>query len=204
MKDALPPTSTSSRIGFLGGTFDPPHFGHLHLAIELMERCGLDEVWFCPAQANPLKQEPVATALQRLQMVQFAVEEIPGLKVIDLELTRPSPSYTIDTIKTLCNTQSNHTFHLLLGDDAVNTFYLWKDVEELVHLAPPLVGLRSRHLKPFLGSQIVIDALQRGMVSMPVIEITATEIRNRLENHHTCIHLIPAKVLDFIATHQLY
>ena len=196
--------SSSVPTGFLGGTFDPPHFGHLHLAIELMERCKLVEVWFCPAQANPLKTKPVATIEQRLQMLQLAVEDNPQLRVIDLEAHRPGPSYTIDTIRALHAIETHRQFHLLLGDDALKTFWQWKDANELARLAPPFIGIRSRLPVAPEGSSSLIELLCKGEVSIPVMEISATEIRRRLKARQPCSHLVPGKVLDFIATHQLY
>ncbi len=197
--------SSLPSIGLLGGTFDPPHIGHLHLALELMERCGLSEVWFCPAQANPLKtRQSIASAQHRLEMVQLAIEEFPGFKAIDLELKRPGPSYTIDTVRALLGGETEHSFRLLLGDDAFGSFHLWKEAEELARLAPPIVGLRSRVPIAPVGSPDLIEILCRGEVSIPVMEISATAIRARLAARRPCSHLVPGKVLDFIITHQLY
>ncbi len=192
-------------IGFLGGTFDPPHFGHLHLALELMERGKLDEVWLCPAQSNPLKEQaPIASANQRLMMTQLAVQQTPRLRVLDLEVKRPGPSFTIDTIQSLQETEKNCTFHLLLGDDALDSFWRWKDAETLAKLASPLTGLRSRSSRQPEGPENIVSILLTSLMLMPVIEISATEIRARLKTHQSCAHLVPGKVLDFIAKHRIY
>lgn len=87
------------RIGFFGGTFDPIHLGHLNLAVEIMEKRQLDEVWFCPARVNPFKQDEQATdAFQRLEMVKIAIRDIPFFRAVDVEMSREGPSYTYDTI----------------------------------------------------------------------------------------------------------
>ena len=193
------------QVGFLGGTFDPLHFGHLHLAIQLMERRSLDEVWLCPAQANPFKaQPPIASPEQRLKMLQLAIEGIPGLKSIDTELQRPGPSYTIDTIRILQTAHKDCSFRLLLGDDALPFLGQWKEIRELVALAPPLIGMRSRSLAFANNSPELMQLLQSSIVLMPVIEITATEVRTRLASRRSCVPWVPSKVLDFIDAYELY
>ncbi len=133
-------------------------------------------------------------------MARLAVEDIPQLKVIDTEVQRTPPLYTIDTIQALQTIHQDCTFYLLLGDDLVSSLQEWKEVQELVHLAPPLVGLRSGYSLP----PDLINSLNITLIEMPIIQITATQIRARLKAGQTCFHLVPGKVLDFIVTNQLY
>src|SRR5258708_1282967 len=86
-------------IGFFGGTFDPIHFGHLELAISLLEKYALDEVWFSPAYLSPFKKETKATPEQRKTLALLAISDIPHFKLVDWELKSESPSYTIDSIR---------------------------------------------------------------------------------------------------------
>src|SRR5262249_44608705 len=108
---------TKKKIGLLGGTFDPFHFGHLNLAIEMKEKQGLDQVWFCPARLSPFKlQEQATDGQHRLKMIQLAIEGLPFFQALDLELLREGPSYTIDTILELQRREGEGVqFYLILG-----------------------------------------------------------------------------------------
>lgn len=195
------------KIGFFGGTFDPIHFGHLYLAIEILEKRQLDRVFFCPAQRSPQKgeSEPVAPAADRLAMVALAIEPIEAFSLIDTEIQRPGPSYTIDTIRELKKEFPKDQFHLILGEDLLAGVSEWKEVEKLFELAPPLVG--SRHQK--LSTKIVLpkpleDALQSGLTHIPLVDISSTALRKRLKMKKYCGHLLPGKVLDYIEQNRLY
>src|ERR1700733_15012261 len=129
------------RIGLFGGTFDPIHFGHLNLAFELLEKCQLKEIWFCPAQTSPHKQQQVsAPAQHRLKMVELAIRGIPQFKVIEHELRRPAPSYTVDTLRELIQeaqqSGSGYQFALILASDSLSGFMSWKEPQAIVELAP--------------------------------------------------------------------
>ncbi len=168
------------KVGVLGGSFDPIHIGHLHLALSLKESAHLDKVFLVPARLSPFKEgsPPHASAEDRLAMVCLAVASIPGFEVLDWEIRREAPSYTIDTIRHLRQDPSLQ-LHLLIADDQLETFSLWKEVEELIKLAPPLVGARS-------------------------FDVSSTEIRARLQKKAYCGHLVPAPVLEYIERNHLY
>jgi nicotinate-nucleotide adenylyltransferase len=193
------------KIGFYGGTFDPIHFGHLNLAVELMETHRLDEVWFCPARINPHKngQQPLSFE-ERLQMVRLAVEDNPKFKVIDIE-GREGLSYTIDTLQLLVDDRQYQLF-LLLGEDSVEGFPRWHRAEEIVQLVPLLIGSRTGIAPPLLqqGSGALYAAIQRGMTKTKLFDINATDIRARLRAGLYCGHLIPRKAIDFIQHYRLY
>lgn len=199
------------KVGFYGGTFDPPHFGHLNLALEILEAHHLDEVWFCPACCNPHKQEcqPIASVHHRLEMLKLALEDVPNCKILDIEANRPGPSYTVDTLRSLINQEkkkkSPRQICLIIGDDAAPGFCRWHEAEEITRLAPIFVGRRSTAaLAPLTGGPEICQALQKGMTPTPYLEISSTEIRKRLAAGKYCGHLVPSKVLDYIYQHQLY
>jgi nicotinate-nucleotide adenylyltransferase len=168
------------KVGVLGGSFDPIHIGHLNLALSLKESAHLDKVFLVPAFLSPFKAErpPQASPSDRLAMVRLAVESIPGFEVLDWEIRREAPSYTIDTIRHLAQDTALQ-LRLLLGDDQLETFSLWREADQLIKLAPLLVGTRS-------------------------FDVSSTEIRLRLHNKAYCGHLVPFPVLEYIKRNHLY
>lgn len=199
------------KIGLFGGTFDPIHFGHLNLAFELMEKRSLDEVWFIPARANPLKMDNYPQVIEnRLAMVQLAIEGIPQFHLKDLEKDRPSPSYTIDTIKIFVEEESTspnpHQFYLLLGEDAIQNFGRWHLPEEIIQLAPLLVGSRAG-VSPKAAEELspsIQKVIHEGITKIPLMDISATEVRYRLSRGLYCGHLVPAPVLNYIKNESFY
>lgn len=200
------------RIGFFGGTFDPIHFGHLNLAIQLMEMHRLDQVWICPAKQSPHKDltPPAASAHHRRSMLALGIEPLSHFKLIDVELNREGRSYTIDTIKFLSEQarkeDQNLQFHLIIGEDALEGLSNWKEVEELIELAPPFIGSRVSIAAPIALSlsSPVLKAVQEGMTKIASMEISSTGIRQRLQKGLYCGHLVPAPVLEYIQKNKLY
>jgi nicotinate-nucleotide adenylyltransferase len=190
------------KVGLLGGTFDPIHFGHLNLAISLLEQHGLNQVLFCPAAISPFKKDmpPLASKKDRSEMIRLSLAPYPFFELLDLELVREGPSYTIDTVQTLISTNPGTEFYLLTGEDTLEYFQLWKQWEELVALAPPLIGSR----KGSLPSSHLPPIFQAGLTQIPTFEISSTVIRERLFQKKNCNHLIPALALDYIERNRLY
>lgn len=195
------------KIGVFGGTFDPPHFGHIHLALGLKEAHHLDEVWWIPVQVSPFKQaQKPLSPLHRVEMLGLALESLPYFKVKDIEAASPGPSYTVDTLRKLKIAHPEAVLYLLMGQDAAAHFEYWKEPEEILKLASPLVGTRENVDRGTLSfsSLAVEKALREGLTLLPNLEISATTIRNRLKSSLYCGHLVPAKVLDYIERHHLY
>jgi len=164
------------KVGFFGGSFDPIHFGHLQLAVELLES-GLDEILFCPAYCSPFKiKEPPIEGRHRLEMIRRAIFEIPNCRVTAIELERKEPSFTVDTLRML-----NHDvqYRLILTEESAKHLDKWKEPEEIVRMAPPIIGKR-------------------------IFPISSTEIRARLKKKLYCGHLVPKVALDYIEEHELY
>lgn len=198
----------ADHIGIYGGTFDPIHFGHLNLALHLMEFHSLKEVWFCPARINPHKLDKISSDVEwRLEMVSLAIEQIPQFKLLDYEARQEGPSYTINTLRYLYENEKNspnpRTFNLLLGDDVLEGILTWKETEEVFKLAPPLIGCRQWNCT-WEGSDPINQAIRNGMTPTPIMEISSTAIRQRISRGLYCGHLVPEKVLDYIKRHQLY
>ncbi len=195
------------KIGLFGGSFDPIHFGHLNLALEMLEKRGLDEVWFCPVNISPFKMhnQPHIEASHRLKMLALALDDIPSFHFLENEMKREGPSYTVETLRELHNQYPQHEFFLILGDDAVSHFFNWHQPEEITSLAKLLVGQRDFQ-KPnnFKGSTGIQKAIEEGLTPTRVMDISSTDLRQRLENKLYCRHLIPAKVMDYISKNDLY
>jgi nicotinate-nucleotide adenylyltransferase len=162
------------KIGFFGGSFDPIHFGHLHLAIDMLEKHGLDEVLFCPAFCSPFKidRPPIASGEERLQMLKLVLADIPQFRVTPIEIERHQPSYTVETLRKLPKAE----YRLILTKESAATFTKWKEPEEIKRLAPLLIGERA-------------------------FPISSSEIRERLKKKLYCGHLVPEKALAYIQQH---
>lgn len=184
-------------IGFFGGSFDPVHFGHLNLAVQLFEQFHLNEVLFCPAFCSPFKMDapPIASPHHRLAMLRLCLEDFPQFKETSIEIERKGPSYTIDTIRAL--NEKDQRIHLLLSEDAAAGLDSWKEAKELLRIAPPLIGIRS-------SDSSLKGKFKRHTAPMRIMEISSTEIRDRLKKNLCCAHLVPLKALDYIRTHNLY
>lgn len=184
-------------VGFFGGSFDPIHFGHIHLAIEMLEKEGLDEILFCPAFSSPFKEAAIlgASALHRFEMLKIVIDDIPGFSVTSIEVDRKRPSYTVETLEMLKENQVQ--YRLILSEESAKRFFEWKDPNEILRLAPPLIGAR--------GKKVILDPLlQNAIVQTPLFDISSTQVRQRLKKRLYCGHLVPAKALDYIDRHQLY
>lgn len=182
-------------VGFFGGSFDPIHFGHLNLAIQLVEKKYVDEILFCPAFCSPFKtaQPPMASGRDRLEMIRRVIADIPYFKLCDYEVERKTPSFTIDTLRAIQT--EGVQYRLILSQDAARGLSQWKEAVAVQKLAPPLVGLRGEANFPLVDCEVVPTA---------IFEISSTAIRERLKKKIYCGHLVPQIALDYISEHQLY
>lgn len=193
-------------IGFFGGTFDPVHHGHIALALAMVEH-GLKEVWFCPAKRNPFKQTDAPEEVEhRLNMLRLATERIPEFKVLDIEAKREGNSYTVDTLRTLVREQKNSShpeeIRLILGGDLLKGFMDWKDAREILELAKPIVGGRcSKENYDSIPKELKDQNI---FIDIPILEISSTQIRQRIKQNLYIEHLVPPKVVDYIKSHGLY
>ncbi len=187
------------KIGIFGGSFDPIHWGHLNMAISLMEACALDQVLFVPAGISPFKETapPTVSGKHRLNMVELAIRGVKAFAILDWEIENAGPSYTIDTVRRLAKDPSLE-LHLLIGEDHLSTFHRWKEADELIRLSPPLIACRAGSKKH------PSSPLAQYKVPIPLFDISSTAVRQRLIQKKYCNHLIPSSVLDYIEKHRLY
>ncbi|WP_371264796.1 nicotinate-nucleotide adenylyltransferase [Paenibacillus sp. BC26] len=192
------------KVGFMGGTFDPIHYGHLLAAESAREACGLDEVWFIPAGHPPLKENgPLADGQTRLEMVYRAIDFQPHFRGMDVELEREGTSYTIDTVKSLMELYPDREFSIIIGSDRVNDLPQWHQINVLAALVR-FIGVRRA------GEVLKVDALpaflqeRLSIIEMPQIGISSTDIRNRRAQGRSIRFLVPEKVYSFIRRNELY
>jgi len=196
-------------IGVMGGTFDPVHNGHLILAEEAKARLNLSEVVFVPAGRPWQKADRVITAAEhRLQMVRLATADKPYFKLATLDIERAGPSYTIDTITEL-RTQINSRDELffILGWDSLVELPQWRDAPRLVRLSYLVAAPRPGYPRPELKAlEAEIPGISERVMLMdePKIDISATDIRQRVARGLSIHHLVPEPVERYISKNKLY
>ncbi|WP_421379996.1 nicotinate-nucleotide adenylyltransferase [Bacillus salacetis] len=185
------------RVGILGGTFNPPHLGHLIIANEVLFQLGLDEVRFMPAGTPPHKQlKGDTTSEQRKEMVLKAIEGHTGFVLEPIELQKEGPSYTYETVQLLVEREPDEEFHFIIGGDMIEYLPKWHKIEELSQLIQ-FVGVNRPGYKAESPYKVK-------MVEIPQIEISSTLIRDRIASGGTVTYLVPERVSDYIREEKLY
>lgn len=184
------------KIGILGGTFDPPHMGHLIIAETVRTTLNLDEVWFIPTNEPPHKNYASSTGQDRLKMIKLAIEDNEYFRVNDIEMKRLGKSFTFDTMNILMNEYKNEEFFFIIGADMVEYLPNWSRIDELVHLVK-FVGVQREGYE--LNSPYPIIK-----VDIPLIDISSTLIRTKLCADVSVKYLIPESVDAYIKENQLY
>lgn len=197
------------RLGLLGGTFDPPHYGHLIAAQESQWRLNLDRVLFLPASRNPLKRdEPTSAAEHRIRMVELAISGAETFELSREDLERPAPSYTVDLLR-LLGQQHGASVELffLAGADLLPELPSWHRPAEVLALATLVVVTRPGWPEPDLAAleRDFPSARDRACVlSTPGVGISSSEIRERVRLGQPVRYLTPPAVADYIRTRGLY
>jgi nicotinate (nicotinamide) nucleotide adenylyltransferase len=195
------------RIGMLGGTFDPIHIGHLAVAEQVRAAVDLQRVLLVPAVQQPLKdRRPLASAAQRLAMVELACRGNPALQACRLELDRPPPSFTVDTLHRLRRDYGpDAELFLIIGADAANDLPRWRDVAGIARLATIVVV--SRPAVPFdaaaLLPQLPVPAGRLLTCAGPDLAISSTAVRQRMSRGEPLRYLVPDAVLDYLVAQRL-
>ena len=187
------------KVGILGGTFDPPHHGHLIAAQDAIIDLELDKVIFIPAAVPPHKQRNNVTApAVRLRMIEAATRDDGRFEVSDIELRRTGPSYTVDTLRELRAARPTDQLFLLLGVDQVRDFESWREPKEVLKYAA-LVMLARAGIEDDGGRDIVEQT-----VRVTRIDISSTLVRERVRAGRPIRYLVPAAVEKIIADERLY
>lgn len=192
------------RIGILGGTFDPPHAGHLALAHAARDQLKLDEVILMPANRNPHKSAKATIPKHRFEMVKLAVEGEPGLAASDLEITRGGLSYTVETLAELAMAQPAE-YWWILGADALRDFGTWKQPERILRLARLAAAVRPPMSETDVRARLSGELKEHvDIVRMNAMDVSSTDLRSRLERKQTVNPWIAPRVLRYIQEHRLY
>ncbi len=195
------------KIGVLGGTFDPIHIGHLIVAEEARLKLGLCQVLFVPAGQPWLKQDhDITPAVHRVEMVRRAIAGNAHFRLCTLEVERPGPSYTVDTLAALQEELGGEaSLFFILGRDTLASLPLWKEPKKLVQLCRLVVAPRAgsqdlSHLEEAIPG--VLDNVIQ--LDMPIIGVSSSEIRQRVGQGLSIRYLVPASVERYIVKQKLY
>jgi len=195
------------QIGVFGGTFDPIHFGHLAIAEEVRAALGLSQVIFVPAAHQPLKGRAPELSEQRLAMVRLACADNPAFRVDDLELRRPPPSYTIDTLIQLRERFGTEVeLWFILGADAAQDLPRWHRIEQILALTRLAIVARPGHQCDLTALHATLPTLvgRATLIHGPRLEISSSDLRRRLAEGLPVRYQLPEAVRQFILMHQLY
>lgn len=195
------------RVGILGGTFNPPHLGHLVCAQEAYRELDLDRVMLIPARIpphKPVEDEPGAE--HRLQLCRLAAHDDDRFSVSDLELGRDGPSYTVDTLEVLSSEAPNSELFLILGGDIAAGLPQWHRAERVLELATPAIvgrqGTSRRSVEQALSS--LSGGERARFFHMPSMGVSSTMIRRRVAAGQPIRYLVPDRVERYIERHGLY
>lgn len=207
----VPPASAAGRrVGLLGGTFDPPHYGHLLLAQEAAWQLRLDQVLFLPARENPFKRgQPISAPEHRLAMLDLALQGAPACFALSrVDLDRPPPSYTADLLRTLRGALgADCALFFLSGADVLHAFAGWREPAAVLAEATLVVASRPGTPTPDLARFEATYPAARGRVAaidMPGVNVSASEIRRRVRAGLPIRYLAPPAVDAYIREQALY
>lgn len=185
-------------IAILGGSFDPPHIGHLLVALQVVELTDTDQVWLVPCHTHPFDKQ-MSPAKTRLEMTLLMESEV--IKINDYESTQKQVSYSIDTLKAFSELYKNHKFSWIIGSDQVKDFHKWKDWQKIIEDFGLIVFPRGteKYDASIPPSMKVISADETIVTS-----ISSSIVRQRVKKHQSIIHLVTPEVASYITSHTLY
>ncbi|HRQ32335.1 MAG TPA: nicotinate-nucleotide adenylyltransferase [Anaerolineales bacterium] len=196
------------RIGLFGGTFDPPHLGHLILASEAQSQLELDRLlWILtPIPPHKLNQQITPTE-HRLAMVNLAIGDNPLFELSRVELDRPGPHYTLNTIRLIAEQNPGAEIILIIGGDSLRDLPTWREPREIVAACHEIGVMKRPH------ENAVLDELERDLpgirakihyVDTPLLEIASRELRNRIAEGRSVRYYLPTSVREYIEQKRLY
>ena len=198
----------AGRIGVLGGTFDPPHIGHLWLATLAADALNLDRILFMPAAQPPNKpRQRLTRATDRLLMTRLAITGEPRFGLTMVEMERPGPSYTVDSVEQLQGTYHDAQLFLVMAADSLRSIDTWREPERLLSLVEWGVGPRPGVEVPSpeaLAERFSAASGRIHLLEGPALDVSSTQIRERVASGHAIRYLVPRAVEELIASRRLY
>ncbi|MEQ6121104.1 nicotinate (nicotinamide) nucleotide adenylyltransferase [Reichenbachiella sp. MALMAid0571] len=189
-----------TEVGLFFGSFNPIHTGHMIIAQTMFEYSSIEELWFIVSPQNPFKKtKSLLHEFDRYDMVEVAIRENPKFKVSDIEFNMPKPSYTIDTLTLLSEKHPDKKFRLIMGGDNMKNFHKWKNSEMILKNYGLLVYPRPNQDKASLVKHSNIEYIES-----PMLDISATFIRNAIKKGHSIKYLVPESVESYIDRKGLY
>lgn len=205
-------------LGIFGGTFDPIHYGHLSAAWQVTQQLHLNELRFMPCHHPPHRNEPFASAEQRINMLELAIKNIPEFTIDEREINSTEISYSVNSLKQIRQEINNESLCFILGLDAFNQIHTWHEPQKIIELAHIVVlGRPENHL----NQTNMINDLMRFRVNDPneltsksagliyfvhntLLDISSTQIRQLVKNDLDPKFLLPDEILKYIKSHSLY
>jgi nicotinate-nucleotide adenylyltransferase len=196
-------------VGLFFGSFNPIHLGHLIIANVVREQTDLQQVWFVVSPQNPFKKAGnLLNEYDRLRMVELAVEDNYDLRACNIEFSMPKPSYTADTLAYLGERYPNHQFHLILGSDNLTHFHRWKNYQAIIDHHVLYVYPRPGEVRPGEVPQKIKEEVRKHpnlhFVEAPLLNISATFIRNLIQQDRSVQYLVADRVADYMRDKKLY
>jgi nicotinate-nucleotide adenylyltransferase len=196
------------KIGVFGGTFDPPHLGHLILASEAQEQCKLDQVLWVLTPFPPHKQLHKLSPLDdRLKMVELAISRNSSFALSHVDVNRKPPHFAVETMRLLKDEAPSYEFYYMMGLDSVNDLNAWHKPADFIRLCDGIIVMQ-RHGESF--DSYKLESFFPGIMKIlcllqtPIIEISATEIRMRVSLGKQYRYFVPEKIYRYIKDHKLY
>lgn len=188
------------KVGLYFGSFNPIHHGHLIIANYVLQNTDLEQVWFVLSPQNPLKPSAgLLNEYHRLFLLQASIEGESGLRASDIEFKLPRPSYTIDTLTYLAEKYPSNEFSVIMGSDSFENLSKWKNYQQIIRNYPLFVYLRAGHeqLTDYPGARVT-------RLRAPLLQISATHIRNNVREGKSIRYLVPEKVMEEIERNHYY
>ncbi|UQZ35596.1 nicotinate-nucleotide adenylyltransferase [Paenibacillus sp. PK3_47] len=191
------------KVGIMGGTFDPPHIGHMLAAESARDAYHLEQVWFMPSHIPPHKHEAGAPGEDRLEMVRRAIEGHESFGILDREVKRGGVSYTIETVRSLQQEFPQHEFFFIIGSDMVQYLPKWREIEELVRrltfigVGRPGTPLDLAALPGYVADKVLL-------ADMPMVDISSTMLRARAAAGRSIRYMVPEAVFHYVQRSGLY
>ena len=203
-------SSPAQRIGIIGGSFNPIHVAHLIIADRFVDQLHLDACYFVPAYQSPFKvsDKGLASPADRVAMVALATEQHPMFHVSTAEVDRQGVSFTIDTLRTMFEQHPGASLHLLIGSDQAVEFVRWKEWQDICRIAQLCIVRRPFLLTPEqeqrMTEQLTVDNRPPVWIQAPLLEISSTDIRNRVAEGKSINYQTVKAVRDYIDEKTLY